>query len=81
MEPASNVASWVLPWLLPPRHERVAHCLLKGWSNKRIARELGLSPRTVANYVSDILEATGCESRLDFFRAVAFGGARGGAWR
>ncbi|MGK2964758.1 MAG: response regulator transcription factor [Tepidiformaceae bacterium] len=50
---------------LKKRHLRRLDRVLEGESNQTIAEILRLSPRTVANYVSDILDATRCRSRSE----------------
>jgi len=48
---------------LTPRLLDVLVLLFRGQSNKVIARELGISPFTVTDYVSTILERLGVTSR------------------
>lgn len=50
---------------LKKRHLRVLARVLEGKSNQEIAEVLGLPSRTVANYVSDILDATDPRSRSE----------------
>jgi DNA-binding NarL/FixJ family response regulator len=49
--------------VLSPRERAVALLIGGGLSNKDIARELGLSPGTVKNYVHSILQKLGERSR------------------
>ena len=60
--------------LLPPpppesgltgREREVLGCLAEGMSNKQIARALGISVRTVAVHVSNLLRKTGAASRTE----------------
>ena len=50
---------------LSPRLQQVQALLLRGGSNKVIARELNLSAHTVKEYVSSVLTFHGVSSRLD----------------
>lgn len=59
---------------LTPREMDVLRELLRGSSNKAIARELGLSPRTVEVHRSRIMEKTGAEGVSQLVRiAIAAG--------
>lgn len=40
---------------LTPAQERVAASLARGWTYARVGRELGISPQTVRNHVSNIV--------------------------
>ncbi len=46
-----------------PAEAQVLRCLLHGLSNRSIATELVLSPRTVESHISRMLAKTGCRSR------------------
>lgn len=46
-----------------PAERRVLTLLLQGCSNRAIAAQLQLSPRTVESHVSTMFEKTGCRSR------------------
>lgn len=59
---------------LTPRETAVLALLVKGASNKLIARELGISPSTAKFHVASILRKLAAHSRLD---AVATGVRRG----
>ncbi len=50
---------------LTDRQRHVFEVLLKGLSNKQIARELGISEYTVKEHVTAILTAFGVKSRLE----------------
>ncbi len=53
-------------WLLSPitpAEDRVLQLVRRGGSNRSIAAELVLSPRTVESHVSSLLAKTGCRSR------------------
>jgi DNA-binding NarL/FixJ family response regulator len=41
----------------------VLHLLAEGWTDRRIAAELGISPRTVGLHVSHLLAKLGVERR------------------
>ena len=49
-----------------PRHFSVVRLMLEGRTNAQIATDLALTHGTVANYVSEILETTGCQNRAEF---------------
>jgi len=49
---------------ITPRQYDTLICLIKGKSNKAIARELGISAETVKNHVNAIMRALGVDSRL-----------------
>jgi two-component system nitrate/nitrite response regulator NarL len=40
---------------LPRRQHQVAELVAQGWTNKQIAREIGISPATVKNHVHRVL--------------------------
>lgn len=58
---------------LERRHLTVLEPLLSGRSNAEIAYLVGLSQRTVANYVSEILEVLECESRSELIAKYEWG--------
>jgi len=49
---------------LSPRERQVLELLSAGYSNKEIARRLGISPRTVEHIVAQLCEALGIESEV-----------------
>jgi Response regulator containing a CheY-like receiver domain and an HTH DNA-binding domain len=60
---------------LTPREAAVADLLGRGLANPAIAERLGLSAKTVANYVSTVLLKLGAEDRLDAARIIRSAGA------
>jgi DNA-binding NarL/FixJ family response regulator len=68
---------------LTPRQTDVLGLLLRGQSNKLIARELDLSVETVKDHVAAVLRALGVNSRTQAVLAVSQMSAQGGinAWR
>lgn len=48
---------------LTPRQAEVLALVARGWTNRRIARDLAISPRTVGVHVSGILERLGVSTR------------------
>ena len=58
---------------------RVAELLMKGLPNNAVAERLGVTPKTVANYVSSVLLKLGAESRRE--AAVRLRGWGGWGWR
>ncbi len=68
---------------LTPRQTDVLALLLKGYSNKLIARELNLSVETVKDHVAAVLRALNVSSRTQAVLAVSQMANQGGlqAWR
>lgn len=56
---------------LTPRQKQVLELLVRGKSNKLIARALDLSVETVKNHVTGVLRALGVESRMQAVVAVS----------
>jgi DNA-binding NarL/FixJ family response regulator len=48
---------------ITPAEQRVLDALGSGGSNRAIAAELVISPRTVESHVSNLLAKTGCRNR------------------
>jgi DNA-binding NarL/FixJ family response regulator len=48
---------------ITPAESRVLQALKRGLSNRGIARELVVSPRTVESHISSLLAKTGCGNR------------------
>lgn len=63
-QPARALAS------LTPRQREVAELVAAGWSNKEIARMLGLPEQTVKTYVSRVLARSGLKRRSQLAAAV-----------
>lgn len=59
---------------VPARLRPVLRLVAQGRRNKAIALELGLAEHTVENYVSELIELYGVESRTELALAVARGG-------
>ena len=59
---------------LTPREAEVLRLLARGASDRAIAAELSISPKTVGVHVSSILAKTGCANRT---AAAAFAVGRG----
>lgn len=55
---------------LSVREHEVARYVRMGWSNRRIASELGIAEGTVKRHVSNILEKSGLESRTQLALAL-----------
>ncbi|MCX5966856.1 MAG: helix-turn-helix transcriptional regulator [Cyanobacteria bacterium] len=60
--PAQAPPVWLLA-PITPAEDRVLQLVRRGGSNRSIAAELVLSPRTVECHVSSLLAKTGCRSR------------------
>ncbi|MFE6334362.1 response regulator transcription factor [Streptomyces sp. NPDC057798] len=54
--------------LLSPQEQRVLQLTSQGLSNRRIARELGISEQTVKNYLSSVFRKIGVGSRAEATR-------------
>lgn len=61
----------VLVYSLIPREIKVAEAVLKGMSDKEIARELYISHRTVDTHLRNLYRKCGIRSRTSLFRLVA----------
>jgi DNA-binding NarL/FixJ family response regulator len=55
---------------LAPREREMVELVLRGDSNKQIARRLGLSEQTVKNTLSSAYESLGVQSRGELFHVV-----------
>jgi DNA-binding NarL/FixJ family response regulator len=51
--------------LLTKREEQVVHLLAEGLTNREIAKELGLSPHTIKNYLFRIFDKLGVSTRVE----------------
>jgi two-component system nitrate/nitrite response regulator NarL len=56
---------------MTPRQSEVASLVALGWTNKQIARELGISPATVKNHVHGALTRLGLPRRAAIGRVIA----------
>jgi DNA-binding CsgD family transcriptional regulator len=56
---------------LTPAEAKIAELVVRGMSNRQIAAQLFLSPRTVASHVSHILAKLGLHSRIDIAREAS----------
>jgi two-component system, NarL family, nitrate/nitrite response regulator NarL len=65
---------------LTPRERDILAALLKGESNKVIARELGIAEQTVKNQLSHLYEKFGVSSRLELVVSARERGLDGHAW-
>ena len=64
---------------LSGRERRLLTCLTRGMPNKEIAEELHLSPRTVKNYLDELMDRTGIHSRTELaVKAAKLGLERNG---
>jgi PAS domain S-box-containing protein len=62
---------------LPPRERDVLDGLLAGGTNKTIARDLGLSPRTVEAHRARIMERLGAQSLPELVQIAVMAGLQG----
>src|SRR5262249_241331 len=62
-------------WLLSKREREAVERVGRGYSNKQIAYELGVSTGTVARHLSQAAVKLGSRSRLEMLRAVRAEGA------
>jgi two-component system, LuxR family, response regulator FixJ len=67
-----NAAPMNFPGLEPltPREQDVLGCLMEGASNKEMARQLGISPRTIEVHRARIMEKLGAKNTADLIRVV-----------
>jgi len=56
---------------LGPREQEVMRLLAEGLSNKEIAKELGISPKTVENHRTNIMSKLGLRNIIDLVRYAA----------
>lgn len=56
---------------LTTREQEIMKRVVIGMSNKVIARELGVSPRTVEHHRAHVMEKTGCRSLAELIRMAA----------
>ncbi len=75
--PAQHAAA-LATFKLTPRQTDVLSLLLRGLSNKLIARELNLSVETVKDHVAAVLRALGVNSRTQAVLAVSQMSSQGG---
>ena len=54
--------------VLSKREQQVIHELVRGYSNKQVARELGIAEQTVKNHVSHIMAKLGLSTRVQLCR-------------
>jgi DNA-binding NarL/FixJ family response regulator len=55
---------------LTPREEEVVRLVAEGKTNKAIARELGISPRTVEGHLNHVFDRLGLQSRTELVRVA-----------
>lgn len=55
---------------LTPRQLQVSDALLRGLTNKEVAKELGITPRTVEDYRGKIIQKYGVRNLVQLMRAV-----------
>src|SRR4030095_12386182 len=75
---AQHSAAAMAAFKLTPRQTDVLALLLRGMSNKLIARELNLSVETVKDHVAAVLRALGVNSRTQAVLAVSQMPGQGG---
>lgn len=65
LEVATGTPPAALTWPagLTDREVTVVRLLARGATNKDVARELGITPKTVAHHVAHVYDKTGCRSR------------------
>lgn len=50
--------------ILTPRERQIFNLLIQNYSTKDIARELGISEKTVRNHISNVIQKLGVDSRM-----------------
>ncbi len=68
IDPALAAEAWSEPDPLSDRERQVLRRCAEGWSNARIAEELGLHEGTVRNYVSEAISKLDATNRVDASR-------------
>ncbi|MCZ6616941.1 MAG: response regulator transcription factor [Gammaproteobacteria bacterium] len=68
IDPALAAQAWSEPDPLSERERQVLKLCAEGWSNARIAGELGLHEGTVRNYVSEAISKLDATNRVDAAR-------------
>ena len=68
IDPALAAQAWSEPDPLTDRERQVLKLAAEGWSNARIAEELGLHEGTVRNYVSEAISKLDASNRVDAAR-------------
>ncbi len=68
IDPALAAQAWSEPDPLTDRERQVLKLAAEGWSNARIAGELGLHEGTVRNYVSEAISKLDASNRVDAAR-------------
>ena len=58
---------------LYPRHRTVLNCLCEGWSRKKIADHLGLSPNTIHGYSKVVFKHFGVHSQAELMARFSKG--------
>jgi DNA-binding CsgD family transcriptional regulator len=53
-----------------PREAQIASFLLRGWSNKAIAIELGIGETTIKAHLTSLYQKTGVQSRFEFMNRI-----------
>ena len=67
-DPELAAQAWTEPDPLTDRERQVLRFCAEGWSNARIAAELGLHEGTVRNYVSEAISKLDATNRVDAAR-------------
>ena len=68
IDPVLAAEAWSEPDPLTEREQQVLRFCAEGWSNARIAKELGLHEGTVRNYVSEAISKLDATNRVDAAR-------------
>lgn len=72
--PAAEFAARVARYRLSPREREVAELALRGWTNLQIGEELGISPVTAANHLTQVFAKVGVSGRVELTRRMLGGG-------
>jgi DNA-binding CsgD family transcriptional regulator len=67
---AAPSTPWARFWGLPPRHARVAACVIKGMSNDETGALLRLEVSSVRTYLKHVFRRAGVHSRAELIRAA-----------
>ena len=69
--PAASGDSVARRWNLTKRESDIAVLAVKGWKNRRIAGELGISEQTVKNHLAKIYKKCGISGRVELVNLLS----------
>lgn len=66
----NKLPCFILFGALNKREKRICHYFYRGYTPKLIGLILGINPKTVSGYKSQIMKKTGCLNKVDFNKAI-----------